>query len=119
MELKAGHIVKGKLPFRDGKMPLYSRPYLIVKIDCDTVDLLNISSTDGKEWKLAMKSNMAIVNYDPPLNKPSFVKLDSRITVPLEKVCNLKLWGSQPLCESELGKIINALEVFEVDETEK
>lgn len=119
MELKAGHIVKGKLPFRDGKMPLYSRPYLIVKIDCDTVDLLNISSTDGKEWKLAMKSNMAIVNYDPPLNKPSFVKLDSRITVSLEKVCSLKLWGSQPLCESELVKIINALEVFEVDETEK
>lgn len=113
MELQVGHIIKGKLPFRDGKTPLYKRPYLVIKIDGDKVDLLNVSSTSGKEWKLTMASNLAILNYNPPLVKSSFVKLDSRTTFLLEEIAPIEFWGTEPLCESEINRILNALEQFE------
>lgn len=113
MRIEVGCVLKGKFGFRDGGRAIYSRPYLVVKVTDTTADLLNISSTGNKEWKLLMKSNMTIENFHPPLNKASFVKLDSRITVSLEELKNISPWGSGHLRESEVNKILKALADFE------
>lgn len=113
MQIKVGCIIKGKFKFKNGGIAKYGRPYLVVKVTSTTVDLVNISSTSGKEWKLLMKSNMSIENYNPPLDKQSFVKLDSRITVSQEDLTNIKPWNNGILCETEVNKILKALANFE------
>lgn len=77
MQFLEGQGVFGKIRFRDGAMPAYNRPYLIVGIGADYIDALNVSSENGKVRKLAFQTNKKLRAYRPPFIKPSFVKLDS------------------------------------------
>ena len=88
-----GHIIRVKMPFKDGTESQSPRPYLIIRADRETVDVLNISSISGKEHKLLFPTNIAIQQYNPPLGSPSFVKLDSMQTV---KISDLRSWGVMP-----------------------
>jgi len=107
---QVGHVIKVKMPFLDGIQSQYPRPYLIIRADADTVDILNISSTSGKEHKLLYPTNIAILRYNPPLNVPSFVKLDSMQTV---KISDLHSWGvklygnGQPLNQEDTERILH------------
>jgi len=110
---KVGHVIKVKMPFLDGKQSQYSRPYLIIRVDENTVDVLNISSTSGKEHKLLYPTNIDILQYNPPLTVPSFVKLDSLQTV---KISDLQKWGAglygngKPLNQEDLHRILLRLQ---------
>lgn len=119
MKLQVGHVVRGKIRFRDGEVPKYKRPYLIVAIRGNEADVLNISTTDGKEWKLAMRSNYVISNYNPPLEKPSFAKLDSLVTVDIEQLIQLPLWGESPLDSKEVEKILAELAEYQGKKKDK
>ena len=110
--LQVGHVIIVKMPFRDGTESKYPRPYLIIRAGADTVDVLNISSTSGKEYKLLYPTNIAILHYNPPLREPSFVKLDSMQTV---KIFDLNSWGAklygngQPLNQNDTNRILSTL----------
>jgi|SRR5699024_4436725 len=71
-----GHVLALRLPFANGNLCNFKRPFLVISKDGNNLSLLNISSTKGKERKLLFDSNCKIVDYYPPLDKPSFVKLD-------------------------------------------
>ena len=77
MNFIEGQGVLGKIQFLDGKMPAYDRTYLVVKTADTYIEVLNVSTTKGKERKLAFPTNRRIKSYNPPFLKPSFVKLDS------------------------------------------
>lgn len=77
MNYYEGQAVLATIKFVDGDIPAYPRPYLIVEVGFDYIDVLNISSIKGKERKLLLPTNKEIINYNPPFIKPSFVKLDS------------------------------------------
>ncbi|ENH96737.1 hypothetical protein J416_09574 [Gracilibacillus halophilus YIM-C55.5] len=67
-----------QLPFADGGLPTYSRPFLVIKKDNGYLNLLNVSSVFKKEKKLFYPSNKLIdpAHHYPPFRKSSFVKMD-------------------------------------------
>lgn len=105
-----GQAIIGKIQFPDGEFPKYDRPYLIVGVDGEYIEVLTVSTVKGKEWKLAFPENREIINHDPPFPKSSFVKLDSLQRVHISRLS--KVWLSRngkPLEQAELSKIINAI----------
>ncbi|MCD7822536.1 MAG: hypothetical protein LUG86_00725 [Oscillospiraceae bacterium] len=108
-----GQALLGRIRFADGGLPEYDRPYLIVSINEDSLDVLNISSVKGKERKLIFPSNLEIINYNPPFRKPSFVKLDSLVTIEKSVADSMILLDSgKPLNSYEMVKILDALKEF-------
>lgn len=105
-----GQGVLGKVLFNDGTMPAYDRTYLVVGVTNVYIELLNVSSTVGKEHKLLFPSNKLIKNYNPPFIKSSFVKLDSLSRITLLEAANLKvLHGGDCLDNNELKDIIDSI----------
>ena len=108
--MKIGQGVLGIVPFKDGTVPAYRRTYLVVGVTGAEVELLNVSSSDGKEHKLLYQSNRVIVNYRPPFLKRSFVKLDSLVSIPLSTAKSLKiLHNGDCLDGNELQLIIDSI----------
>lgn len=76
--LKEGQAISAKLLFKNGTIARYYRPYLITKVyQNNDVDLIDVSSIEGKEHKLLFPTNHELSIHNPPFLKPSFVKLDS------------------------------------------
>jgi hypothetical protein len=102
--------VLGRVRFIDGNMPAYDRTYIVVSVAPDHIKLLNVSSTKGKEHKLLFPYNEELKTYDPPFLKPSFIKLDSLVSVPESEWENLKiLHGGACLDTVELNRIIHMI----------
>lgn len=101
-----GQAIFGRITFTDGEEPEYDRPYLIITVAEDHIEVLNVSSIKGKERKLAFPTNEEIRNYNPPFIKPSFVKLDSLTMVPYTECESLQLMcGGSALDKDELLRI--------------
>lgn len=95
-----------KIKFKDGNFPKYPRPYLIVNVKSDEmVDVINVSSTEGKEHKLLFPDNYPLSNFKPPFKKHSFVKLDSLCTINLSEIKYSLLHGGECLNEEDLKVI--------------
>ncbi|MCD8377769.1 MAG: hypothetical protein LUB59_03160 [Candidatus Gastranaerophilales bacterium] len=105
-----GQAFWGKIRFPDGEFPDYERPYLVVAVNEEHIEILTVSSVAGKEWKLTIPTNMEIINYDPPFPKRTFVKLDSLQKVKISDLSNVRIGrGGRTLDSTELSKIINAI----------
>lgn len=78
---KVGQGIKGQIRFKDGELSEKVRPYLIVKVCSEYIEVLTVSTIKGKERKLAFPTNKKIDKFKPPFLKPSFVKLDSLIKI--------------------------------------
>ena len=110
MNFVEGQGILGSIQFSDGNYPEYDRPYLIVHVEKDFVEVLNVSSTKGKEHKLAFVTNERLLSYNPPFLKPSFVKMDSLTRVDSKELSNFKLLNSgRTLKKEELDRIKNLL----------
>lgn len=106
----AGQAFWGRVRFPDGEFPAYDRPYLVVGIGGDYIEILTVSSVEGKEWKLTLPTNKEIINYNPPFPRRTFVKLDSLQRVPLEDLSNVRMAeNGKTLDAAELSEIINAI----------
>ena len=113
MNFAAGQGILGRLPFANGSMPEYDRPYLVVSANDEYIEVLIISSIKGKERKLLFPSNERLKVYDPPFDKPSFVKLDSLMRVAKAGWTELKILRSgEPLNKTEFLRILNLLQDF-------
>jgi len=115
-----GQVLWGKIRFKDGCFPEYNRPYLIVQVNEDSLGILNVSSIGKKFTKLRFPSNLKIIKYRPPLREPSFVKLDSFVTVKVSDVEDLYLMDNgTALDNDELKRILQALEDYRSSGTAK
>lgn len=113
MCFEEGQALKIKLPFADGGIPNYPRPFLIIEVKPDLVKMLNISSTKGKELKLMSAKNKLINDYNPPFYKPSFVKLDALYLVDKnKKLKDTHMADGDKLCSNELESIKECLEEY-------
>ena len=107
---KVGQAILGKIDFLDGQIPKYYRPYLIVKIFENEIGIINVSSIQGKEHKLLFSTNKELIKYNPPFDKPSFVKLDSQQVISITKAEEmLLLCGGECLDSIEMKEIIDML----------
>ena len=111
MSFVVGQGILGKIQFVDGEIPAYNRTYLVVSAESDYIEVLNVSSTRGKERKLAFPTNERLRTYNPPFIKPSFVKLDSLTRVDRADWGELQLLHSgKTLDEDELVRIKKLLQ---------
>ena len=106
MEYVEGQGLLGRIRFRDGAMPEYDRPYLVVSVSDTYIEILNVSSIRGKEKKLLYPTNFALVHYNPPFLKPSFVKLDSLTRINKSECSRLRLLcGGARLNNDDLNEV--------------
>lgn len=90
----------------DGEMPNKDRPYLIVAVGQDSIQTIDVSTIKNKEWKAGSYHNHILNSFNPPFQRPSFVKFDSLQTVGLSECSNmLLLCGGARLDSSELKTI--------------
>lgn len=87
----AGQALWGMVRFQGGEFPKYIRPYLIVSVEEDFIELLTVSTIAGKEWKLTLPTNKELINYNPPFPKRTFVKLDSLQRVHISTLSNVRI----------------------------
>ena len=110
--MKIGQAIWAKINFKQGMIAKYNRPYLIVKVHSDSViDILDVSTTKGKEHKLVYSSNFHLSNYDPPFPRDSFVKIDSLRTINLLDIEYELLKNGECLCDQDMKSISNKLEL--------
>lgn len=100
MAIIPGHVLVLKLPFADGAPCIKPRTFLVIDNNDSTLDLLNVSSTIGKERKLLFPSNKRIEVYNPPLDYPSFVKLDSLYTIEYFEDLHKSIYKRRPPLDS-------------------
>lgn len=90
----------------DGEMPNKDRPYLIVAVGQDSIQTIDVSTIKNKEWKAGSYHNHILNSFNPPFQRPSFVKIDSLQTVGLSECSNMQLLcGGARLDSSELKTI--------------
>jgi hypothetical protein len=110
MTIIPGHALLLQIPyFADGEPGQYSRPFLVIGANQDLVQLFNVSSISGKEARLVFFENKIIKNFDPPFQKPSFVKLNA--VYQIERFSNLEksiMCGGRTLDRKEMSDIIVA-----------
>jgi hypothetical protein len=108
-----GQCLLGKIKFKDGTLPRYKRPYLIVEIIENEIGVLNVSSIEGKEEKLSYQTNREIFDNASIFLKNSFVKLDSLVHIPIsEAEAMIVLGKGKSIDKSELNEIIESMQKF-------
>ncbi|WP_188453812.1 hypothetical protein [Virgibacillus oceani] len=116
MFINPGHALHFQLPFGDGDLPKYPRPYLVVNVKPEYLYLLNVSSIKKKIWKLEKPSNKQIDNHYhyPPFPYPSFVKMDFVYRIPNKEYLKQYLMDNGScLHKFALDEIVHALLEFQ------
>ena len=94
----------------DGEMPNKDRPYLIVAVGQSSIQTIDVSTIKNKEWKAGSYHNYILNSFNPPFQRPSFVKIDSLQTVEISKCANMRLLcGGASLDLTELKTIKSKL----------
>lgn len=105
-----GQAFWGRIHFPDGEYPAYERPYLVVGIDGEYIEILMVSSVTGKEWKLTLPTNREIFRYNPPFPRRTFVKLDSLQRVHISELSTVRIaQGGATLDAVELAEIVESI----------
>lgn len=119
MNIVSGHGLLLKLDFADGAPCRCKRTFLVINVDQNTnrLELLNVSSIEGKEHKLLFETNERLNNHKPPFNLPSFVKMDALYEVDyfpeLEKRI---LHNRQPYNTQELNRIVDKFNAIKLSQ---
>lgn len=128
-DLEIGQVLSLKIRFNnEGAVSTRRHPYLIVDIDAElnTVEIAQLDSLVGKEYKAAMRSNKVIYCDDPQetvIDKDSYVQLDN--TLKLELYDDLKKFRRQndKLSQGKLNSVLQAYQRYhmnhEIDENKQ
>ena len=117
-DLEVGQVLSLKIRYNNrGDVATSNHPYLIVKIDdvLDVVEIAQLDSLAGKEYKAAMKSNKTIF-YDEPqeivIDKDIYVQLDNSLKI--EYFDNLSRYRRQTdkLSSQKLFDVLNAYNTY-------
>lgn len=125
-ELEVGQVLSLKIRYNNnGDSSSTKHPYLIINVDdsLGVIEVAQIDSLAGKEYKAAFKSNKVILNSNPietVIDKDSFIQMDNIILI--EKCEELKGYRRQidKLSAQKLQSVITAYkkyhETHEIDE---
>ena len=125
--LEVGQVLSLKIRYNNnGDFSKVNHPYLIVDIDekLNTVEIAQIDSLKGKEYKAAFKSNKVIFCDNPKesvIDKDSYIQLDNTFKIELyddlvkyrrqtDKLSSDKLNGT----DKEIG-VLEAYKKFHLD----
>ena len=125
--IEVGQVLSLKIRFNnEGTVSTRNHPYLVIEVD-DTFDVIEIAQIDslaGKEYKAAFTSNKTIFCDDPQetvIDKDSYIQLDN--TFRIEKFPEVVQFRRQPdkLSPDKLADVIEAYrkyhETHSIDES--
>lgn len=129
MGLEVGQVISAKIRFNNAglKSPA-NHPYLIVGIDLElrTVEIAQIDSLKGKEYKAAMRSNKVIYCDEPietVIDKDSYVQLDNTFRVELYDGLSKYRRQTDKLSEDKLKDVLKSYrsyhEIHHIDENKQ
>lgn len=113
-DLEVGQVLSLIIRFNtNGDISTRKHPYLIVGIDTNfnTVEVAQIDSLGGKEYKAAMKSNKTIFHDNPTehvIDKDSYVQLDNSIKIEYYDGLSRFRRQSDKLSEEKLSDVLRA-----------
>lgn len=128
-DLEIGQVLSLKIRFNnEGAISQLCHPYLIVDIDVELniVEIAQLDSLCGKEYKAAMRSNKVIYCDEPQetvIDKDSYVQLDN--TFKLELYEGLRIYRRQTdkLSQEKLNSVLRAYQNYhrnhEIDENKQ
>lgn len=116
--IEAGQVLSLKMRFNNsGMVSQKKHPYLVVGINNEfgTVEIAQMDSLEGKEYKAAMKSNKVIYYNDPDetvIDKDSYIQMDN--TFLLENHVELEKYRRQEekLSKEKLADAIHSYEEY-------
>lgn len=85
--LEIGQVISLKIRFNnDGTVSRKKHPYLVVSVDeaFNMVEVAQLDSLEGKEYKAAMRSNKTIYCDNPKekvIDKDSYIQLDNKFQI--------------------------------------
>ena len=125
-DIEVGQVLSMKIRFNNnGDISTKNHPYLVVGVndDMNVVEVVQIDSLQGKEYKGFYKSNKILYQTNPieaVIDKDSFVQLDNKIKI--ENFNELEQFRQQPnkLSPIKLADILSAYrfyhQTYEIDE---
>ncbi len=117
-DLEIGQVLWLKIRFNnEGVVSNVNHPYLIVDIDEEfgTLEIAQMDSLQGKEFKAAMRSNKVVYVDDPPetvIMKDSYVQLDNSFLVENFETLSRFRRVSGKLSEEKLQGILRAYKIY-------
>lgn len=119
--LEVGQVLSLRIRFNNsGSISSKKHPYLIVGVDdvMNVVEIAQMDSLQGKEYKAAFRSNKTVY-YDNPLetviDKDSYVQLDNKFT--LELYAGLLQYRRQTdkLSKGKLEDVLHAYRTYQAN----
>lgn len=117
-DLEVGQVLSLKIRFNNsGQISKIRHPYLIIRVDREfnTVEIAQLDSLKGKEYKAAMKSNKVIYCDEPDeavIDKDSYVQMDNTFLVELYDGLSKYRRQTQKLSKEKLDGVINAYQLY-------
>lgn len=114
IDLEIGQVLSLKIRFNnDGVVSKSRHPYLIIDIDMEfaTVEIAQLDSLAGKEYKAAMRSNKVIYcdePYESVIDKDSYVQLDNSIKIELYEGLTKYRRQKNKLSQKKLNGVLQA-----------
>lgn len=117
-DLEIGQVLAFKIRYNNsGTIAVKPHPYLVVGIDMElnTVEIAQLDSLAGKEYKAAKRSNKVIYCDNPQetvIDKDSYIQKDNTITVEYHE--NLSKYRRQKdkLSEGKLKDVLNSYRLY-------
>lgn len=87
MDIEVGQVLALKIRFNNEPSRNISRkvhPYLVVGCHEDFIEIAQLDSLEGKEYKASFRSNKVVYCEDPHetvIDKDSFIQMDNKFTV--------------------------------------
>lgn len=127
--LEVGQVLSLRIRFNNaGDISQKRHPYLIMDIDeeLNTVEIAQLDSLQGKEYKAAMRSNKVIYCDEPQeavIDKDSYVQMDNTLKIELYGELSTYRWQTDKLSEKKLKDVLDAYrnyhESHEIDENKQ
>ena len=122
-DIEIGQVLSLKIRYNNsGTISTSNHPYLVVGVDfaLGVIEIAQIDSLAGKEYKAAMKCNKTIFCDDPQevvIDKDSFVQLDNTFRV--ENISELVRFRRQKdkLSEVKLSEVLTAYREYHESRT--
>ena len=122
-DIEIGQVLSLKIRYNNsGTISTSNHPYLVVGVDSalGVIEIAQIDSLAGKEYKAAMKCNKTIFCDDPQevvIDKDSFVQLDNTFRV--ENISELVRFRRQKdkLSEVKLSEVLTAYREYHESRT--
>lgn len=118
VELKVGQVLALRIRYNNsGLIANRKHPYLIVGIDLElnTVEIAQIDSLEGKEYKAARRSNKIILCDNPietVIDKDSYIQLDNTLKVELYSGLVQYRRQEDKLSTEKLDNVLNAYHTY-------